>query len=233
MAETKTETLAGISLLADLPAADREAIEKRCSWRSYGKGEQIIDRDSDTRDVFFVAEGAVRVVNYSASGREVSYADIPEGGMFGEFSAIDGKPRSASVVARKPSTLAALSPSAFMESVREHPEFAIAVIRRLTQLARESTERILDLSTLGAFGRVYAELLRLARKNMNEEDWSATIQPIPVHSDLASRVGTTRETVARAISELSRKGVAEKRGNALYFPDVMELEDIVEGEAEH
>lgn len=230
MPEVKAKTLAHVPIFADVPAADREAIERRCAWNSYKRGEQIIDRDSDPGDVFFVVDGVVRVVNYSMAGREVSYADVADGGMFGEFAAIDGKPRSASVVARKATTVAALSPSAFMDCIRQHPEFAVAVIRRLTQLVRDSTERILDLSTLGAYSRVYAELLRLARNNMDEEDYSAVIDPIPIHSDLASRVGTTRETVARALGELTRKGVAEKRGSTLYFPDLMPLEDIVEGD---
>ena len=51
----------------------------------------------------------------------------------------------------------------------------------------------------------------------------------PVHSNLAAACGTTRETVARAISDLIKKGVAEKQGSGLNIKDLWGLKDIVEG----
>ena len=65
-----------------------------------------------------------------------------------------------------------------------------------------------------------------------DEADSAVIEPLPVHSDLAARCGTTRETVARAISDLIKKGVAEKQGNGLRIADLWALKDIVEGGGE-
>lgn len=218
-----------IPVLAILPEAVRRDLEKRCTWKDYKPDEQIIDRDSENRDVFFVVGGAVRIVNYSYSGREVSYDDIRSGGMFGELSAIDGKRRSASVVALRRTLVGALAPETFKRVLREHPEFALAVIERLTAIIRASNDRIMDLSTLGAYTRVYGEILRLARTNAKDEDESAVIDPLPVHSDLAARCGTTRETVARAISDLIKKRVAEKLGSGLKIVDLSALMDIVEG----
>ncbi len=218
-----------IPVLAPLPDAVRRDLEKRCVWKEYKADEQIIDRESESRDVFFVVGGVVRIVNYSYSGREVSYDDIRAGGMFGEISAIDGKPRSASVVAMKRTLVAALAAEIFKKLMREHPEFSVAVIERLAVIIRTSNERIMDLSTLGAYTRVYAEILRLARAVSKEDAESSVIDPLPVHSDLAARCGTTRETVARAISDLIKKGVAEKAGSGLAIKDLWALKDIVEG----
>ncbi len=218
-----------IPVLASLPEAVRRELEKRCVWKEYKTDEQIIDRESESRDVYFVVGGVVRIVNYSYSGREVSYDEIRAGGMFGELSAIDGKPRSASVVSIKRSLIASLAPEVFKKSMREHPEFAVSVIERLAAIIRFSNDRIMDLSTLGAYTRVYAEILRLARTLAKDDADSALIDPLPVHSDLASRCGTTRETVARAVSDLIKKGVAEKQGSGLAIKDLWGLKDIVEG----
>lgn len=216
-------------VLGHLPEPVRRELEKRCIWKEYKSDEQIIDRESESRDVYFVVGGVVRIVNYSYSGREVSYDEIRAGGMFGELSAIDGKPRSASVVSIKRSLIASLAPEIFKKAMREHPEFAVAVIERLAVIIRASNDRIMDLSTLGAYTRVYAEILRLARGFAADDADSAVIDPLPVHSDLASRCGTTRETVARAISDLIKKGVAEKAGSGLAIKDLWGLKDIVEG----
>jgi CRP/FNR family transcriptional regulator, cyclic AMP receptor protein len=219
-----------IPVLAPLPDAVRRELEKRSVWKEYKTDEQIIDRESESRDVYFVVGGVVRIVNYSYSGREVSYDEIRAGGMFGELSAIDGKPRSASVVSIKRALIASLAPEAFKKAMREHPEFAVAVIERLAAIIRTSNDRIMDLSTLGAYSRVYAEILRRARALAAEDADSALIDPLPVHSDLAAQCGTTRETVARAVSDLIKKGIAEKQGaGGLNIKDLWGLKDIVEG----
>ena len=97
----------------------------------------------------------------------------------------------------------------------------------LAQIVRASTERIMDLSTLGANNRVQAELLRQARNALDGEN-RAVIKPIPVHSDIASRVSTTRETVARVMNDLARKEILERRKDSLVIVDVNELQTMVE-----
>ena len=66
-----------------------------------------------------------------------------------------------------------------------------------------TTDRINDLSTVGSNKRVHAEFLRLAKPGMKVEN-TAEISPIPIHGDIAVRVSTTRETVARVFSDLTR-----------------------------
>lgn len=225
------QSLAQTGLFAALPTAQRQAIERRCRWRSYAEGEQIIDRETDSQDVFFVVQGLARVVNYSPAGREVSFDEIGAGGCFGELAAIDGQPRSASVVAVRPTLAASLPASAFREILDSHPPVGTALLKRLAEVVRDSTDRIMDLSTLGAHNRVYAELLREARtndpKSFEKGANQARIRPIPVHSDIAARVSTTRETVARVLSDLSRKGIVERESDALVLRDVARLTKMV------
>ncbi len=85
----------------------------------------------------------------------------------------------------------------------------------------------MDLSTLAANNRVHADLLRLARANPDGEN-QAVISPIPVHGDVASRVSTTRETVARVMNDLARQNLVKREKNKLVVLDVEALEDIVE-----
>lgn len=225
------QTLAAVELFAALPAGQREALERRCRWRTYAEGEQVIDRETDSRDVFFVVSGATRVVNYSPAGREVSFDDIGAGGCFGELAALDGQPRSAAVVATRDTLTASLPAAAFVEIVGSHPPVALALMRRLATVVRESTERIMDLSTLGAHNRVYSELLREARasdpKAFERGDNVARIRPIPIHSDIAARVSTTRETVARVLGDLARKGIVERESDGLVLRDVARLTKMV------
>lgn len=220
-------SLRGINLFQKLADHVIEGLNKRCTWRRYRINEQIIDRQDNSRDVYFVSRGTVRIVNYSLSGREVTFDDVQEGEVFGELAALDGAPRSANVVALSEVVVGMMSPEVFQRTLIEHPDIALLLMTRLAHVIRASTGRIMDLSTLGANNRVYAELLRLAKPNAKNDN-TAVIDPIPIHGDIASRVSTTRETVARVISDLSRKSIVLRQDNSLRIPDVARLANMVE-----
>jgi CRP-like cAMP-binding protein len=227
MADESGASLASINILASLSKDGLDALAQRCSWRNYEVNEQIIDRQSDSRDVYFVVSGKTRVVNYSLSGREVTFDDLEAGSYFGEIAALDGEPRSANVVALEDTTVASLSPEGFRELVNDHPQIGWDVMHYMAAIIRTSTDRIMDLSTLGANNRVHAELLRLAKDGMNDDN-TAAISPIPIHGDIASRVSTTRETVARVLGDLSRSKIVRRESDALVIVDLERLQSIIE-----
>ncbi|MEE8443884.1 MAG: Crp/Fnr family transcriptional regulator, partial [Alphaproteobacteria bacterium] len=211
-------SLDGVNLLAGLTPAERGRVASSCRWRRWAPRQQIFDRGSDTREICFIVAGAVRVVNYSAGGREVSFADIASGGTVGELAAIDGEPRSASVFSLDHTLIASLRDGPFRQMLAAHPEIAFRIMRKLAAMVRSASQRIMDLSTLGAHNRVHGELLRLARENI-PADGVVRIRPAPLHADIAARVGTARETVARVLGDLARDGIVERRGGALAIAD--------------
>jgi len=222
------QTLAAVQLFRELDAAKRLAVEQRCLWRRWAPGEHILDREAPTNDVYFVVHGRARIVEYSLSGkREVVLDDILAGGFFGELSAIDGEPRSASVVAVDETLTACLTGPAFLDLLFEHREVGLALMCRLTEMVRGSTQRIVELSTRDAQNRVYAELLRLAKTGGGLPPNTAVITPVPVHSEIAAKVSTTRETVARAMSDLAHKSLVRKSEKGLLILDVEQLTSLI------
>jgi CRP/FNR family transcriptional regulator, cyclic AMP receptor protein len=217
--------LGGIRLLASLSAAELASVDQRCRWRRYKAGEQILDRDSDTRDVLFIAQGRIRIVNYAASGREIAFAVVEAGGHVGELSALDGEARSATVVAVADCTVASLSAEAFGALLERHASMAVALLRHLSRIIRTGDERIAELSVLGAVQRVYRELLRLAEPDPSDANaWR--IVELPTQQDIASRVGATRETVARALGQILTAGVVKRQGRTLLIRDREMLEEL-------
>ena len=82
--------------------------------------------------------------------------------------------------------VAALPQRRFIDLLGQHPPIAFRVMRSMCRIIRASTDRIIELSTLGANGRVHAELLRRALATMIFDN-TAEIRPIPVHGDMAGR----------------------------------------------
>jgi predicted transcriptional regulator len=56
----------------------------------------------------------------------------------------------------------------------------------------------------------------------------ATLDPAPTHAEIASRISTHREAVARELAELARAGLILRHGQALSIPDVGRLTRLVE-----
>ncbi|MFO1073185.1 MAG: Crp/Fnr family transcriptional regulator [Geminicoccaceae bacterium] len=224
MTSSSAATLDGIRLLGSLTPEERRALAGRCSWKRYHPGERILSRDSDCREVLFLVAGQVRVVNYAASGREIAYAVIPAGSHVGELAALDGQPRSASVEAVGECLVASLGNGPFEELLLRQPQVAVILLKSMAAVIRRSDERIAELSVLGAMPRVYRELQRLARPV--GEGREAVIEPLPTQEALAAHVGTTRETVARALGQLAKAGIARRRGRELLIRDLELLEAL-------
>ena len=204
-------------------AAERsETVHRRCSWRRYEQGEPIVDYLDASDDVFFVTAGEVCVTIYSLAGKAVSFRNLVTGDIFGEYAAIDGEPRSASVEARTGCLIASMPAKEFRKLLKNEPVVAQAVIRALVRNVRTLTKRVYEFSTLAVNNRIQAELLRLASLAPREGK-GARLDPAPTHADIASRVSTHREAVTRELNRLSRIGLIERQHGTLMVSDLDRL----------
>jgi CRP/FNR family transcriptional regulator, cyclic AMP receptor protein len=223
---TQRNSLKAIAIFADLSPQAIEQIERCCTWKRYAPGEPILDYLDASDDVFFLTLGEVRVTIYSSSGKAVSFREMPAGEIFGEFPALDGGSRSASVEAHTNCLVASMSGASFRELLGSQPALARALLPRLTRTIRTLTTRVYEFSTLAVNNRIQAELLRLASlgaKNGN----AARIVPAPTHVEIASRVSTHREAVTRELARLARIGIIERRRGTLLIKNIDRLAAMV------
>ncbi|NGO54332.1 Crp/Fnr family transcriptional regulator [Mesorhizobium camelthorni] len=212
--------------MSRLSDTDIAALDERWHKHDYRHNELIIAHGDTGRDVFFLLEGRARVTMFSEDGKEITYRDIEAGEIFGELAGIDGKARSASVVAIAASRVARLPEAAFRDMVVKHPNFAWTLLEHLSAQLRRMTDRVYEFSTLVVRKRLIAELLHLAEE-IGPVDGQVFISPAPTHSELASKISTHREEVSRAMSGLAKKGLVEKRGGMLVLRDLTALEGLV------
>jgi CRP/FNR family transcriptional regulator, cyclic AMP receptor protein len=215
-------TLKGVAVFAGLPANSLDMVHRRCSWRHYKPGEQILNYLDTSDDVFFVAAGEACVTIYSVAGKAISFRNLGTGDIFGEYAAIDGAPRSASVEARTSCLIASMAAEEFRKLLESEPIVAQALIRGLVRNIRSLTKRVYEFSTLAVNNRIQAELLRLA-STAPREGQGARLEPLPTHAEIASRISTHREAVTRELNRLSRIGLVERKEGALIITDLGRL----------
>jgi CRP-like cAMP-binding protein len=228
--ETELNLIGEIALFSGLTIEDRRMAASLCAWTTYGPEVEILGETEDSRDIFFVVRGEVAAKSYSASGREVTFTNIGPGQMFGEFSAIDGQPRSASVRTTVSAVIARMSSAAFRDFLAQHPGVAIAFAEHLVRKIRALSKRVFEYSTLSVRYRIRAELLRMCQGHIDQEG-GASIDPAPTHHELATRLSTHREAVSRELSYLASRNVIALHWRRIHVVDVARLRANVEASA--
>jgi CRP-like cAMP-binding protein len=148
-------------LLKGLSPASLQQAQETLSWRRYEPGEPIVEYLDRSDDVFFMASGEARVIIYSLSGKPVSFHDLKPGDMFGEYPAVDGRPRSASVEARTSCLVASMPASSFRALLEKEPAALHALLRQLVGTIRRLSTRVYEFSAavMAITGRrIYGEM---------------------------------------------------------------------------
>jgi CRP/FNR family cyclic AMP-dependent transcriptional regulator len=218
----QAQPVASMDLFRGMDGERVRAIEPLIRSRTFKAGHTVVSHQDDSHDVFFILAGRLRVTIYSDRGREIAFRDLDAGQSFGELAAIDGKPRSANVIALTDAVVGHMTAAEFRDTLRHSPEVAEAALRKLAALVRALSQRV-EEATLAVPVRICHELLRVAHGHMIGPK-VARIMPAPKHAEIASRVGTHREAVSRVISELTRRGILRKGHGEMLVTDTTALE---------
>ena len=214
-----------IDLFRGVEGLSDRALSEKCNLHRFPKNSPILHKDDPTSDIFFIVEGAVTARSYSAEGKEVSYIDIDEGGLFGEFSAIDGKPRSASVETTQDAVIARMTSAQFRSLIVENPHLGLRIAELLVSKARSLTQRVHEFGTLSVRQRLVNELLRLC-EGAEIVDGGCIIEPAPTHYEIASRIATHREAVSRELNALVAAGIIEVGRQKIAVKDIERLRNL-------
>ncbi len=182
-----------------------EAINKLSFLKRFKKNNLILIEDEEGDTFFIIIKGKVKVTAFSEKGKEIIFTILYEGDFFGDMSLLDGKPRSASVIAIEDSELRLIRRTDFITLLEMHPKIALHLLARLTSRLRKADQRIESLAFLNATGRIAGILLQLADEKSCHTPDGIVIKSRPTHQEFANMVGITRETVTRVLKQLEEK----------------------------
>jgi CRP-like cAMP-binding protein len=224
-----TRTLAGIDIFKEMTPETIAEADRLVRWRSVAADHVLVEHEDTTRDLYVVSRGLLKVTSFSAGGREVEYRNVGPGTSFGELAAIDGKPRSASVVALEASEIGVISAADFHGLMARHPELAFAVMRKLAAMIRSLTQKVFEFTTENVRSRVIHELVRLGQE-VTADGRSATLRPPPKQVAIAARCNTHREAVSRTFADLTKRGLLRRVSGTLQIADLSRLRAQADGE---
>ncbi|MBD04361.1 MAG: Crp/Fnr family transcriptional regulator [Gemmatimonadetes bacterium] len=183
--------------------------------RRFDKHQVIILAEEEGDALFIISSGQVKVSIVSEDGREVILSLLGTGSVFGELSLLDGKPRSANVVATENTDLYMLRRSDFLQLVYKVPQIAVGLLAELAARLRKTDRKIGGLALLDVTSRISETLLQLADEHGTETDDGVLLKSRPTHQQIANMSGTTRETVSRVLKRLEKQGYISTEGRTI------------------
>lgn len=158
---SETSYLSPITLFSQLSRDELSVIAEQLKHQSCVSGSVVFRQGEPGDSMFIIRSGRVRIYSQDKGGKELTLNVYEKGEFFGEFSIIDGEPRSASAQAVEPTELLILRNQDLISILYAHPEIAISLMRGLVSRLRYTTEYAEDLAFLSVNGRVSSRLLDL------------------------------------------------------------------------
>lgn len=203
------DILKNSKLFKDVEENILDEIERTAEVLNFEKGRTIIWKGEESTDLYIILEGKVNAVTFDEKGNELIVATFSKGDFVGELSLIDGKPRSMSIETLTDTQVAVIKRKNFLTLIDKYPKLCIQLAKNLAERIRKTDETLESLAFLDVKRRIVKFIVdngTIENKNVYK------INKIS-HSELAKRIGSSREAVSKAIKSLIKKGIIEEKDN--------------------
>jgi CRP/FNR family cyclic AMP-dependent transcriptional regulator len=205
-------------LFAEATEAGVERSEGIFTMCEMPRGTRVFDQGDPTRVVYLVKRGAVKISRETADGKDVTVALLGPGDMFGEETLFDARPRTTVAVIVEDALLCQARAEDLFALLASDPTLALNVAKVLSKGLDDARDTMEDL----AYTKVPERLVHLFRKLAAEHgvavEGGTRVDLRLTHADIASLIGSTRETVSLELGKLVDAGRLRLDGRAIVLP---------------
>jgi CRP/FNR family transcriptional regulator, global nitrogen regulator len=171
---------------------------------TYERGKTIFFPGDPAERVYFLVKGAVKLSRVYEAGEEITVALLRENSVFGVLSLITGQrsDRFYHAVAFTPVEILSIPIDKMEQSLEEHPELSMTLLRGLSSRILQTEMMIETLAHRDMGSRLVSFLLILCRDFGVPSTSGITIDLKLSHQAIAEAIGSTRVTVTRLLGDL-------------------------------
>ncbi|MCG3174731.1 MAG: CRP-like cAMP-activated global transcriptional regulator [Myxococcota bacterium] len=229
---TRQEQLEG--LLRDwqghqrLNESQRKAIVQSAVHRSLQKDESLFEEGAAGKGLFIVHEGEIKICKISSGGREQILYMARSGKFILEALGLRGEPCPAHAIATREGDAWMIPSGTMLELARANPEFAIEMFELLFNRTMRYIALVEDVTLRNVRSRLASFLYtRALNQGTDAGTGEVTLVRDLTTETVASRLGTVREEISRALSALETEGVISLSRKAIVIKDMSLLENFM------
>ncbi len=222
--QEKIRLLSMVDVLEPLSEEELKEFGRRVPDTHVEQGQIFFTPGDRSEALFMLKKGRVRIYRVTPDGWEFTLAVVEAGTMFGEMALTAQRMRQAYAQATEPSDICILKNADLERLVRGNPEVGIKMIRVLSERLRLCETRLEDVTLKDVPARLASLILQLAASEGIMTHEGPQIPTRYTHRQLATMIGSSRETVTRAFTKLQKAGAVELRRRHIYVKDTEALE---------
>ena len=174
--------------------------------------------------IYYLIKGKVKTTILNMNGKELITGLYKTGDFIGYSSLLFEKEYGYIATAIENCEVLKIPKEEFLTFLKKHPEVVQIFITKLAETIIEKENSMLNMAYNSVRKRIADALLEIYHKYKNTEEKKLTISIL--RHDLASMVGTSKETVTRTLSEFKKDLVIEINGSELTFSNYEGLKKI-------
>ena len=182
------------------------------------RGTLVFDAGESERVVYFVKRGTVRIVRETPDGKDVTVALLGPGDLFGEESLFERAPRTTHAVVVEDALLCTSRADDLFALLSHDPQLALNVAKVLSERLDEARSTMEDLAYAKVGDRIEHLYQKLAAEHGVPTRGGVRVDVRLTHADVASLVGSTRETVSVELGKLVETGRLRLEGRSVVVP---------------
>lgn len=211
-----------------LPASGIHEINELFTERGFLAGEIIYFESNPANRLYVVADGNVKLMHHTMSGKDIMFDILEQGEFFGSL-AYEGNPAyNETAHAHTPVCTLSIEGQDFRQVLNEYPQVALKVVDIMTKRLRSAHEMVGLLSVAPVEQRLAHVLLKLGGKLGKQDEAGLLIQMPLGRNELAELTGTTAETASRVMSQLQKEGLIRTGRRWVAITDRPGLASLIE-----
>jgi CRP/FNR family transcriptional regulator, cyclic AMP receptor protein len=211
------------SLFAQIEDSELAELGRHMTRHRFKRGEVVFYQGDPSGKLYVVEEGWVKLTRQSDVGDELLIDVFGPGSIFGEVSIFTNEPRTGTVTAIEPVVMTSLSRDSFYRLVQSHPRIALGCLEILAARLRSSDELVQDMSFLDVPARLAKRLLELSGQRGVDTASGRLIDLRITQEELATMVGTTRESINKTLALFRRQGILANQSGRMVIKDAERL----------
>lgn len=207
------------SLFEGLAPDECRRLEARAKARSFSRRSMIYFPDEAGETLLLLTAGRVKILSLALTGRETILAFVEPGEVFGELAILDSGPRAEHAEAVLDSRVLAIPREEVLWLMDRRPEVALSITKLLGFRLRRIRHRLQNVLFRSNRERVVGILLELMESHGRVVDGGWEIGMRLSHQELASLIGSTRETVTLTLGQLQSEGLIDVKRRRITIPN--------------
>ena len=198
-------------------------LEEGCSKTTFQKGELIFKENSPAKHIAYITNGFIKLVKSGIGGRDFILSISKKGTYLGiQNLSRKRKTNYFSAIAISHCEVCFIDIECFEKLLKRNGVFATEVITTIFNDEMNYFDRLVNNVQQQLPGRLANTLYYFRNQVYNENPFNLHL----TKAELASIIGTSRESVSRVLKEFQDTGIIEMERNIITITDENKLEEI-------